>query len=100
MSDLDREIRERAYLLWEQAGRPVGSGEEFWFLAQQELYGGASPSDGPEGTMMSPAEMPPEVAAQHGVATGMPGERIAEAGVLDDRLEDLALPPLADTEDD
>ncbi len=100
MSDLEREIRERAYLLWEQAGRPDGSGEEFWFLAQQEMYGGAVTSDGPEGVMMPPAEEPPEVAAQHGVATGMPGERIAEQGVLDDRLEDLVLPPLADTEDD
>jgi hypothetical protein len=100
MSDIERQIRDRAYLLWEQAGQPPGRSEEFWFLAQQELYGGAVTSDGPEGAMLPPAEEPPEVAAQHGVPTGMPGERIAEAGVLDDRLGELALPSLVDTDDD
>jgi hypothetical protein len=100
MAHINDEIRDRAYLLWEQAGRPEGRSEEFWFLAQQEMYGGAATSDGPEGAMLPPAEEPPEVAAQHGVPTGMPGERIAEQGVLDDRLEEMALPPLADTDDD
>jgi hypothetical protein len=100
MTDITDEIRDRAYLLWEQAGRPEGRSEEFWFLAQQEMYGGAATSDGPEGAMLPPAEEPPEVAAQHGVPTGMPGERIAEQGVLDDRLEELALPPLADSDDE
>lgn len=100
MSDVERQIRERAYLLWEQAGHPHGRAEEFWFLAQQEMYGGAVTSDGPEGVLLPPAEEPPVVAAQHGVPTGMPGERIAEAGVLDDRLEELALPSLVDTDDD
>jgi hypothetical protein len=31
--DTEDLIRERAYLLWEAAGRPEGSGEEFWFAA-------------------------------------------------------------------
>ena len=100
MSDSEQEVRERAYVLWEEAGRPEGRSEEFWFLAQQELYGGAVTSDGPEGAMLPPAEEPPVVRALHGVPAGMPGERISEAGVLDDRLEDLAVPPLADTDDD
>ena len=32
-----RAIRDRAYGLWEQAGRPVGRDEEFWFTAEREL---------------------------------------------------------------
>jgi hypothetical protein len=32
-----RKIRERAYLLWEEAGCPEGQGNEFWSLAQQEI---------------------------------------------------------------
>lgn len=30
-------IRERAYLLWEEAGRPECDGVEFWVRAEQEL---------------------------------------------------------------
>lgn len=30
-------IELRAYELWEQAGRPFGRAEEFWFLASSEL---------------------------------------------------------------
>jgi Protein of unknown function (DUF2934) len=100
MSDVEQLIRERAYLLWEQAGQPHGRGEEFWFIAQQQFYGGAVTGDGPEGVLLPPAEEPPEAAVQHGVPTGMPGERIAEAGVLDERLEELALPSLVDSDDD
>lgn len=29
-------IRERAYFLWEAAGRPEGAGDHFWHLAQAE----------------------------------------------------------------
>jgi hypothetical protein len=100
MSQDDRQVRDRAYQLWEQAGRPAGRSEEFWFLAQQEMYGSAATSDGPEGSMLPPVEEPPMVSALHGVPTGMPGERISEQGVLDDRLGELALPSLVDTDDD
>lgn len=31
------EIALRAYALWEDRGRPIGSPEEDWFRAQQEL---------------------------------------------------------------
>lgn len=31
------EVRERAYLLWEEAGRPEGDGVEFWLRAEQDL---------------------------------------------------------------
>lgn len=31
-------VRERAYLLWEQAGYPSGDGTDFWYAAEQELF--------------------------------------------------------------
>jgi hypothetical protein len=30
---LEQSVRERAYLLWEEAGRPEGRAEEFWHCA-------------------------------------------------------------------
>lgn len=30
-------VREKAYILWEEAGKPEGDGIEFWLLAEQEL---------------------------------------------------------------
>lgn len=33
----EQDIRERAHLLWEQAGKPEGREEEFWRAAEQEL---------------------------------------------------------------
>jgi hypothetical protein len=40
-NDLDdeRSIRERAYFLWEQEGRPEGRAEEHWHQARRELAG-------------------------------------------------------------
>jgi hypothetical protein len=32
-----KEIKNRAYQLWERAGKPEGKDEEFYHLAQQEL---------------------------------------------------------------
>ncbi len=40
--DTQAKVRERAYLLWESAGRPEGRSDEFWMLAMQEVF--ASPS--------------------------------------------------------
>jgi hypothetical protein len=99
MSDLENVIRQAAYRLWEHAGRPFGQSEAFWHAARQEMEGEAA-VDGAGGPPEPTAEEPPEVRAQHGVATGMPGERIAEQGVLDDRLEELALPSLGSFNDD
>lgn len=42
VEDTQAKIRERAYLLWESAGRPDGRSDEFWMLAMQEFA--ASPS--------------------------------------------------------
>lgn len=33
MQDFTAEVRATAYFLWEQAGRPVGREEEFWYKA-------------------------------------------------------------------
>jgi len=33
------EVRERAYVLWEEAGKPESDGVEFWLKAEQELSG-------------------------------------------------------------
>ena len=33
----EKEVKNRAYELWEKAGKPEGKDEEFYHLAQQEL---------------------------------------------------------------
>jgi hypothetical protein len=33
----EKEIKKRAYELWEQNGKPEGREDEFWQLAEQEL---------------------------------------------------------------
>ena len=35
---LDQVVRQRAFSLWEQAGRPEGRAEEFWYQAQNERW--------------------------------------------------------------
>ena len=35
---LDQVVRERAYLLWEQAGRPEGRADDFWHQAQYQRF--------------------------------------------------------------
>jgi hypothetical protein len=42
----DDEIARRAYALWESRGRPIGSPEEDWYRAMQELR--ASGGYGPQ----------------------------------------------------
>ena len=37
-ASLEESVRERAYYLWEQAGRPEGSQEEFWHQAREEHF--------------------------------------------------------------
>jgi hypothetical protein len=35
-SGLEQSVRERAYFLWEQGGRPVGRAEEYWHRALEQ----------------------------------------------------------------
>lgn len=37
MQDLEQAIRERAYHMWSEAGRPDGNSETFWLSAQRDL---------------------------------------------------------------
>ena len=37
MNDMEELIRKLAYELWEQAGRPDGRSDEFWFAAWYEF---------------------------------------------------------------
>ncbi len=48
MGRLEETIRERAYALWEEAGRPDGRADEHWRQAARELGFDASPGT-PEG---------------------------------------------------
>ena len=36
-SEREQRIRELAYELWEQAGRPSGGAEEYWYEAERRL---------------------------------------------------------------
>jgi len=40
MSSPDELIRERAYYLWIEAGRPEGQDDHFWLLATEQVHGG------------------------------------------------------------
>jgi hypothetical protein len=37
MNAKEQGIRERAYQLWDRAGRPEGGSEEYWFAAKAEF---------------------------------------------------------------
>jgi hypothetical protein len=37
MSDTESLIRERAYAIWEQSGRPIGRDTDHWFQAAKEV---------------------------------------------------------------
>ena len=88
MDETRQAIRSRALDLWRRAGSPEGRCAEFWDLARREI-GGVDAADLPFDPFEPPVDEPPEVAFLHGVPVGMPGERIVEQGVEDDRLADL-----------
>ncbi len=80
MSDTEQRVRERAYQLWEAAGRPHVHNDEFWYRARQEIEAEIPPlGDGPDGAVDHPPgergveEPPPEA-----VDTGMPFDPPAE----------------------
>lgn len=66
----EQAIRERAYLLWEQAGRPEGTGEHYWHLALQEATrelvatsGNGVAAATKSASSKNPQELPPPVKA-------------------------------------
>lgn len=68
--DPEMSVRERAYLLWERAGRPEGRAEEFWEQARRDEAARAAAEDervDEEGRESFPASDPPS-------HTGITGE--------------------------
>lgn len=43
---LDEDIRQRAYTLWEQQGRPEGTADDFWHQAREQLQAEQADADG------------------------------------------------------
>jgi hypothetical protein len=37
MQNMEHAIRERAYAMWDEAGRPMGNSDAFWLSAQREV---------------------------------------------------------------
>ena len=63
-SDIHAQVEKLAYQFWEERGRPLGSSEEDWFRAEQELrhHFGPSfsfPSDSPMALPFSSSMMEP-----------------------------------------
>ena len=92
MGDLEDAIRRRAYELWEEAGCPEGRSDEFWHAARDELKDDWAKRKPAVDELGPPIEEPPEIAFRHGIPVGLPGERIVEQGVIDDRLEEMLNP--------
>jgi hypothetical protein len=91
MSDIEEAIRRRAYELWENAGMPHGRSDEFWHAARSE-FGAEETMEEKIDELGPPIVEPPVIAVQHGAPVGLPGERIVDQGVIDDRIEDLLIP--------
>jgi hypothetical protein len=53
------QIRLRAYLLWEAAGRPAGDGAQFWLEAEQELRRGVPRAEEEAGRRFPRCDMDP-----------------------------------------
>jgi hypothetical protein len=62
MSELDARIRERAYAIWEQTGRPEGRERQHWEQAARELL--ASGRAESAGKVEKPAAQPKRTAAK------------------------------------
>ncbi len=45
MPDIEALIRERAYIIWEQSGRPLGHDRDHWFQAAKEVEAMALPNE-------------------------------------------------------
>lgn len=60
---------ERAYILWEQAGRPAGRDQEFWLRAEAELAAAAP-------ARSAPPVIPPALPAPPVTAPAAPAHQI------------------------
>ena len=74
MSAMEKAVRELAYELWEQAGRPDGRSDEFWFAARAELESGAPAAEKREADApVPPPKASPAPAAAKRSAAARPG---------------------------
>ena len=48
----EQAIRERAYTIWEEQGRPDGRDREHWFRAESEINSTTGPHDKPSAAPM------------------------------------------------
>lgn len=58
--DNDAAVRDRAYVLWELAGRPMGREHEFWAQASREIEGLPARHPGAEASPAVRATVGPE----------------------------------------
>ena len=58
MNANEQMIREQAYELWDNAGRPDGRSDEFWFAARAEFESGEETGEG-----NLSAHVPPDIGA-------------------------------------
>ena len=58
MNAIEEMIRERAYELWDHAGRPSGRSDEFWLAARAEFERKKGTAEGQRGAPVRPAKEP------------------------------------------
>jgi len=51
----DMDVRQTAYLLWEQDGKPAGRELDYWLAAEQILAGGSGDGNGKSAAKKAPA---------------------------------------------
>jgi hypothetical protein len=61
MDDQDGQIRQRAYDLWIEAGRPEGQPEQFWLQAEREIAGNDPAASSKGATMDANEELDKEL---------------------------------------
>ncbi len=101
MSEIEQRIRERAYQLWEQAGRPHERSEEFWLAARQEIEGDDPPAgDRPAGIEdYSPAaQLPPGSPAAETAPEPRPARPVATTPDRKAASQEAPSPAAADSQ--
>ena len=78
MNERENHIRERAYELWEQAGRPEGRSLEFWFAARKAMEESLPSEEGESSVAVVSTLETMETIAPTGSPVETPDERIAD----------------------
>lgn len=75
---MQQRVREKAYQLWEQAGRPAGAAQRFWFLAKVAIEQVEAKLD-TDVAQSFPASDPPSSSVVTGATGDLPVAADAEA---------------------